>query len=512
MAQQSSGQDLQDLGLDLPTVAPPEYAPPRPALPEEDYKAPSRPVSVFTTRTPAGGSTANSPTPQTVGLPSVSPPLPVQTHPRLTSQPVINVPGPSSSSAQPAMPQVYLSAAEEKEQQRRRFEQAHQRVASASGSMSSPPPPVARYDDIPRYPTGSGSGSHPPTSMTLTAVPNGGLSEKEQLRRYQEAQDRVARGGSAGPSTTHNTPPSSIGHAPIEQSAIKPAIGALSEKEQMRRYYEAQDRVAQANGQASGSGSSPQIAQDPPPFSQSNDANPSGSRKAPPPPTAGLGIQNGPPTSALSEKEQMRRFYEAQDRVARAAAGQSSPPAHRSSLEDMPSGSRSDALEAPAVAGPSRSVPLSSTSSVPPPALSSQLPASGSGSGSGYMSAEAEKEMMRRRFEDAQAAVERRKGVSSPPPPIFASSSRPSSPPLSPEVRRDPTVRAGKAEARPSASSSDPVGPPPPLAPKPPREYIDLLSPTGGAGSSFALGGPISNGASASGSGGSMPLINGALT
>lgn len=458
------------------------------------------------------------------------------------------------------MEPAYLSAAEEKEQQRRRFEQAQNRVVSGSSTISGRPSqslindrpskddPVP-YDQI--FPSVASSSTKPVNDVNPTRLPNGAVSEKEQIRRYQEAQDRVGRGGSGSgvPNATQpiptSAPGSSIGHG---SSAAPPPLAALSEKEQMRRYYEAQDRVAQAGGQSSGSS----FASPPPTMSPTRGGSSNvltGLAAAIPPAATGLGISGGPPSSALNEKEQMRRFYEAQDRVARAAGGQSSPDAGSSSRAERPVESptrtavstkgsvppsvfnekeqmrrfyeaqdrvaRAAAGQSSPDAGSSNRMgrpdpevpryesppPIAGSSAIPPASrsTSTSLPrpggsGSGSGTGSGtgptpYMSAEQEKEMMRRRFEDAQAAVDRNKRISSPPPPEFQPTSSAFSPPDSPVIRRDPTISAGKAKARTSlgsAASSVPDGPPPPLPTKPPKEYINLLSPVTESGPSFA--------------------------
>jgi hypothetical protein len=122
----------------------------------------------------------------------------------------------------------------------------------------------------------------------------------------------------------------------------------------------------------------------------------------------------------LSEKEQMRRYYEAQEKVARAANG------------DVSEGSSSVAVQN----------------------------ASTASSSTAYPSAAEEKEMMKKRFENAQAAVER---------------------------KRVPEGGLGIQDTpKPPRSSLPADGPPPPLPSKPPKEYINLLSPTHETGPSAA--------------------------
>jgi hypothetical protein len=539
-AQFATGASLATLGLEDESTAPPEYAPPRPKMPAEEYKAPERPLSVYGARASGSGTATRG-------------------HPeRIDEGP--ETPMPTKPSESKELVQAYQTAAEEKEQQKQRFDEAQAQqqkaqtgssgpVATSQSAPAIPDEEPIPYDQI--FPSSSSAGPSRPEVASGSSAPqatqatpprapavNGIANEKEQIRRFYEAQDRVAR--AAGRSPVASPPGSALGHgastpttaavAPAlsekEQmrrfheaqdrvaqagqaaqagsthvspakagpsaDAVAPVPSAFSEKEQMRRFYEAQDRVARASGQpADGHARTPSADVSPnPSYLLYNGSSTSQTAQAPPSPPpasgpAGLGIQGGPSMSGLSEKEQMRRFYEAQDRVARAAGGQfspmvSSPPP----MDDAP------AYDAPPQAGPSNGI-------ASPPPLASPV-------GSPYPSAEEEKEQMRRRFEDAQAAVERKKRLSSPPPPV-GHLSHTSSPPDSPIVGRDPTIKAGKAKARTSGgftSAPVPSGPPPPLPTKPPKEYINLLSPVGEPGPSFARIGMEMNGhAGAGGSG-----------
>ena len=593
-AQSATGASLATLGFEDLGAAPPEYAPPRPKMPAEQYKAPERPLSVYGAR--GTGSSAAA----------MAQPEPIDEGPE--------TPMPTKPSESKELVQAYQTAAEEKEQQKKRFEEAQAQqqrtqtglsgVAIAGGaSPAIPDEDPIPYDQIfpastsagpsqpevavggsstqaavatpPRAPAANGVGNEkeqmrrfyeaqdrvaraagrspapsPPSSVrghgASTPVPTAApaLSEKEQMRRYYEAQDRVAQAGGAQGSATQ-----APGVVSAESSPARGASGSqsnqasvptvLSEKEQMRRFYEAQDRVAQASqaGQAGSTHGSPAVpgpsanpatpvpsaisekeemrrfyeAQDrvarasgqsadghartpsvdvspntsyfPPNNALAPQARPTS--QVPKAGSTGLGIQGGPPMSGLSEKEQMRRFYEAQDRVARAAGGQSSPMVSSPSAMDEAPG-----YDAPPQVGPSNGTTA-------PQALASPVR-------SPYPSAEEEKEQMRRRFENAQAAVERKKRISSPPPVDHLAQTN--TPPDSPVVRRDPTIKAGKAKARTSggfAAAAVPTGPPPPLPTKPPKEYINLLSPVGEPGPSFARMGMEMNNAGANGSGAS---------
>lgn len=526
-AQQSNGASLHTIGLDEPAAPPPEYTPPRPTLPAEQY--PSSETINARSQTPVAGGSSGS---RLRGVADGSQP----SHPS------------TPASAAKSMDATFVSAAEEKEQQRKRFEEAQKRVASGSsiipkvaedaGPANDEPIP---YDQI--FPSSSvaasiqpgkgymsaaeekeqqrirfenaqrrvASGSSIPPRMAEDAGPvngstydsnsvvvpsspsqmvgsssrqqtNMGLSEKEQMRRFYEAQDRVAAASGSpmgspnlvsqgfDPSSAPTSAPgSSIGHSGFSGNV---SSGGPSEKEQMRRYYEAQDKVAQTASGASGSGSASQTV---PPMS--------------PPPTMKRNEPSGwdttsrmPTPSALNEKEQMKRFHEAQDRVARAANGGTS---HAADTDNAP------AYDAPSLPGS--------------PAASS---AGGNTGGQGYpghLSAEEEKEAMRKRFENAQTAVERHKRTPSSP---RAGSSQPLD-----KSPRDPiqsgNIRGGfgpsgrngySGYSGQSSSQGAPSGPPPPLPTKPPKEYIDLLSPVSENGPSFARFGGM-GGSSTIGSG-----------
>lgn len=512
-------------------VPPPEYAPPRPPA-QGEYVAPIRPISTYTSRPSERAITSTS-----------------------TTQ--------SSSAAPPSPPsafdKVYLSAGQEKEAQRRRYENATSRVyAGSSSAMPNTPSTKQAVDAGPiHFPTSPAPFA---TSTSLpapsTSAPAEGqissLSEKEQMKRYYEAQDRVARaaaqkqngeggvdgqagssgsglgrdgraslgvgnsiaaigaidekeqmervaatsGSGSGSGNNCNSNSASGGRLPAIVSGVP---NALSEKEQMRRYYEAQDRVAAAAASASGSGNRPS--------------------SVPVPVTRSVST----PVSLMDEKEQMRRYYEAEDRVARAVE-------RRAGL-----------------ASASAFASVSVENDAPPPTFEASASSSsngGSGGGAKHLSAEEEKALMRQRYELAQTAV--RKNMS--PDPSGTSNSQPIPParskssfvpgsksaalltssssvpftsipngrPLSnvttatnttssdsPNLR-DPLVKAGKARTAHTGNKDEgygyaggngigggggnggggrsanvPGGPPPPLPTKPPREYIHLLSPVG---------------------------------
>lgn len=580
MAQQSNGASLHDIGLDQ-LAPPPEYAPPRPEMPKEEYKAPSRPVSTYSPSPPIGAAkngTFDSPPmpPSTTGSGGAQIPYlsaaeeKEQQRQRFEQAQRRVVSGPSGQiSHQPAVAgsssanQGYMSAAEEKEQQRRRFEEAQNKVVSgssaqqsqqnvAAGSSSTNPVYMSAaeekeqqrrrfeeaqnrvvsgssvqqaaqtsgevdkpipYEQI--YPAGSSSTDVGSSNLAPPLPPLSGqavagssvapMSEKEQMRRYYEAQDRVASASGSGSVTGS---PNLAGNSGLRATIGNgPPPSGMSEKEQMRRYYEAQDRVASAWASSIGhAGPSSGAPTDQPSAGQS----------------AVSGNPNAPGHPVINEKEQMRRFYEAQDRVARAAGGTQSSPSRPTDITapsyDSPpragpsgtSGSQSGSSGAAymsaeeekemmrkrfetAQAAVERNKRLSM--SPPPPAFDNATPSagpSGTSSQPPYMSAEAEKEIIRRRFEDAQAAVERNKGDASGGTAHSRQASQNfASLPESPGMRRDPAVIPAMANTRLSGGSSmggsgEATGPPPPLPSKPPREYIDLLSPVQETGPGFA--------------------------
>ncbi|ODN81487.1 hypothetical protein L202_01910 [Cryptococcus amylolentus CBS 6039] len=537
-------------------VPPPEYAPPRPVQPG-GYSAPAKPVSSYTDR------------------PSPSPRLSmISSAPRASSPSSSITPftPPPAIPAKPNLDNVYLSAAQEKEAQRKRWEEATSRVqggpeASGSGAGLVTPKRLSG-------PPSSGGHSSP-------GVPSG-LSEKEQMRRYYEAQERVAAANNQGEGSSSQAgsdPQRAVSSNSI--SGLAGPGGPVDEKEQMRRYYEAQDRVAAVSNGASGSGSGSRVVSSP--------THPARQTTAPVPGASSLGEKEqmkryyeaqdrvaaaaggsglsgasgsgttispkrqstAPVSSALSEKEQMRRYYEAQDRVSAAAgnspsaSASSSRPPESSTATQSPAPVRSTSVPPPLdekeqmrryfeaqdrVAAAARGEGSSSaghsqptSSSDAPPSLSG--PSNGSSS-SRFPSAEEEKDLMRQRYESAQTAVHQR--FASPPnsPPASLSSrhrnqgrggspfgtppssaglgagsssgsglGRPLSiatamtPPESPLKSSggrsawgrssDEGHGSGSAFGSGSGHGGPAVGAPPPLPAKPPREYITLLSPLG---------------------------------
>lgn len=289
----------------------------------------------------------------------------------------------SPPAAQSPEQKLYMSAAEEKEMMRRRYEEATNRVASATGS-----PAAAAVASG----SGARAGTASPTPQRENSVPAAYMSaaeEKEMMRRrYEEATRRVAS-STCAPDVASGSNGSNGTAQPVrQQSAGSPPpanvpaayMSAAEEKEMMRRRYEeATNRVARAT---SPSGSVPSGA--PPAF---EDVVGMPSAQSSSTPAAYM--------TAAQEKEMMRqRFEEAQGRVASGSGGSGSQRAV-------------DPRQAPPIQIPGNS---------PPRAQASQSQAKP------YMSAEEEKEMMRRRYEEATTRVARATGSVSPPPGPSASS------------------------------------------------------------------------------------------
>ena len=480
ISQSASGAGLDTIGMDGP---PPEYEPPPPGDPHYIPLA-----------TDSSGSKLHR---SNTGLETMytAPESPERNA-------AVSSDGPSHSQAGPSRPaqtmdSAYMSAAEEKEQQRRRFAEAQNRVASggstqyADGQAS---PTQSTHSELPDAGPSvpapvAGVGSSSGDRASLDVAP--GSSEKEQMKRYYEAQDRVNRndpGASPPQSVESHLPdmPGSWGSAPVS-SAVGPmrlasVAPTISDKEQLRRFHEAQDRVARNADAGESSGNAPAME-----ASRSLD-KPNGVGSAGASPAAGSGTVVG---SSLGEKEQMRRYYDAQDRVNRGASG-SSQPHSDTGHQAGPSGYMPDSPQTPTPsAGPSF-LPFNK------PSTSSRQDKDDSTAPSkqGYMSAAAEREMMQKRFESAQDAVRRKTSnpIDSPPSTTDATSDAP--PPAFDDsdagmtsrndrdarysytspLAREVLARANRS--RPvSRAMEEPDRPPPPLPAKPPMEYINLLSP-----------------------------------
>ncbi|TBU50313.1 hypothetical protein BD309DRAFT_501585 [Dichomitus squalens] len=417
-------------------------------------------------------------------------------------------------------PEKRWPSAEEEKAQARRFEEAKAAVVRARGQEAFE---AASGSALSAAPVASGSARSPALSPGATI--------------YSEAMAAINRPVTAG--STHSTGSvTSPYHSQPSQPVVTPTTpastygrdsssGALpsaaEEKAMMARYYEAKTAVWQT--QSAHYGRVPGNAgPDPVPY----DALYPGQQaispvsQVQPYPVSSLSVQ--PPPAGmppafvasgssqhpiLSEKERLRRHYEAQDAVA--AQAQQPPP----QWQPAPPPPQDYASSPPP--GP---YPELSPAGNPPPFSAPQTP----------LSAYAEKEMLRRKYEQQDAAAQGTPLPTPTPPPrtsqmINGSGGRgrpPPTPPISPNVMpgtpssaRPLTAAEEKARlkamyeaedrtagARPPIPTQSPypspppsngyhdptavprttpspqlpisaIPPPPPLAPKPPKEYIE---------------------------------------
>lgn len=284
----------------------------------------------------------------------------------------------------------------------------------------------------------AGGSSGVPKTSTTPPVPHYMTAEQEKaaLRRYEEAKravDRTQNGSEGEPvssnpiaydalfpaatgQSTSNPPPPTDALPPSFESAAGGSniMAQVSEKERLRRAYEAQDAAAAARQTANRS---------PPPAAYSPPAPAPAPTPAPAPATTPAPSLPGPYADALKEKEALRRKYAARD-AARAGSQpvpnpQTPPPPVRSATQDSPA----TPMRSPGPNSSFRPTPV-------PPAASPQR----------VLTAAEEKAMLQAKF-DARDNAGRKPG----PPAVNGNG---------------PMANTNGAPA------------PPPLAPRPPVEYI----------------------------------------
>lgn len=192
----------------------------------------------------------------------------------------------------------FLSAEEEK---KRLYEQAKaERDSYVQAQGSSPPSQPASQS------AEQGSSAHTVAPQPQTNA----LTEKEQMARYYAAQDAVSEyqqqaSSSSGPSGTAAASSSQAISEPKSSSVAATANAAPTEKEQLARYYAAQDEVNKFQRN--------QDSNAPPPQSSAVLVN--GQRSSTPPPSfeASTAASGSTAPNASTEKEQMRKYYEARD-------------------------------------------------------------------------------------------------------------------------------------------------------------------------------------------------------
>ncbi len=311
---------------------------------------------------------------------------------------------------------AFLQAQEAKEREKPLIEAEKRRSAQLKLDQG-------RFSPVPTTAAIPVREKHTSTGSGVEASP---VSDLGHVSRSGAASPALNRGSNGAlPDYTQG----SVGSSASRSGHDAPAV-TLSEKEQMRRFYEARARVAETQGNAVAGSSSavPQSAgsssghtdltEDPASFSTS--------RKY---------------MTAQEEKDLMRKRYEEATRAT--AAFQTMPPAPSS-----PSGPRSR-----------YSHPHSYDSQ------SSGPSSAGSGLLAQHPSAEQEKELMRRRYEEATQQANATQGA-------LASGSGGGSSSQYVEVGGS-SGRQDKGKAANSPALEDA----PPLPPRPPAEYQQLLSP-----------------------------------
>ncbi len=219
----------------------------------------------------------------------------------------------------------------------------------------------------------------------------------------------------------------------------------LSEKERLRRAYEAQDAAAvsrQTSATATiRSQGSPVLSRQ-----ATAAAPPPASYDASPPPFSG-----GPAySSAAAEKELLRRRFEAQDSVANRVPGPvapQTPPRNGSLLASSTTPARSGSLVSTSSSFRSRPTPL------PPIA---------DGNEQRVLSAAEEKALLRAKYEGQDSA-----SSGEAPPPMYLNGY------VSALASASSSATGGAPHSISSSYPSSPrLGSPPPLLPRPPQEYI----------------------------------------
>ncbi|KAJ2919891.1 hypothetical protein MD484_g614, partial [Candolleomyces efflorescens] len=280
--------------------------------------------------------------------------------------------------------------------------------------------------------------------------------EKAALQRYQAAKDAVDRTQSnidpedlppsvAGPvrdsgpiayealfpnagssSANRSPPPPAVSEPPPPPFAGGAPIGPmaiLSEKERLKREYEARDAAALAAQQQQ---QQPSYAAPPPAFTA-----------AAPPPFAPAASAPSQYANAIAEKEALRRKFEAQDRAAAAAAAALPPPAP---------------LQTPSRNSSARPAPPQPTGGGSYTAPLSPRPAPSTPGSSRVLTAAEEKALLKAKYDAQDSAGSR------PPAPLA------------------PSRANGRANGATGTPSPPPFtsqnGAPPPLMPRPPVEYI----------------------------------------
>ncbi|KAI0333628.1 hypothetical protein GY45DRAFT_1244637, partial [Cubamyces sp. BRFM 1775] len=341
-----------------------------------------------------------------------------------------------------------------------------------SSTLASPAPAAVALPMSPQAALSPVPGSTPARQSTTPSLPSA-TDEKAMLQRYYDAKNKVyqtqtahygrvpgnaepvpydalypAAQQAASPTPSQSYPQSQpLSPPPFQASGSSSQHPILSEKERLRRHFEAQDAAARQNTHTPPPPGQWQPPPPPDPYPGSPPpphAYPQSPPMAPiPPPFSPSAIPSpSQPLSAFEEKEMLRRRYEMQDSAPRNSAVPPTPPPRASQFLNSPRGR-------------------------PPP-----TPPSPNAPGSGRpLTAAEEKARLKAMYESEDRQVQR-----SPPPPVQVPGPPtygvhvpyPSPPPSN-------GFHSAEVSERSLASTAVPMTPPPPppLAPKPPREYIE---------------------------------------
>lgn len=389
----------------------------------------------------------------------------IDSTPRTTTSALAAVSSPNKTSTVPQ----YLTAEQEKAALRR-YQEAKRAVdrtqytgledAGQGSSMANGP---IAYESL--YPSKKAGGSirrpvtadNPPPSFFDTStngIPAAHLTEKERMRRAYEAQDTAAlltRHGDVVDSyatsqpAAYGAPPPAAYAAPPPFSASAPVpMNAAAEKEALRRKFEAQDVANTPPTPVSPPQPPPRAIHSPSPITPSGRTRPT--QMSPPSASAIM--------SAVEEKALLRAKYNAQDRAAKPTAA---PPYGNGLTNGQLSRHGSSIASAPLSPAPKSTPP-------PPPPLMPKPPVE-------YIQETQE--------EDARVARLTMNGVTpsldDPPPPLATVMMR------APSMRQNGASPSDKAlyvqSFTPLTAVFEPTGllpkspgPPPPLPPKPAGE------------------------------------------
>ncbi|KAH9901429.1 hypothetical protein C8Q73DRAFT_786799 [Cubamyces lactineus] len=411
------------------------------------------------------------------------------TSPPATLSPIVS-PTPARQSTTPSL----LSAADEKAMLQRYYDAKNKVYQTQTGiipaasptaaALASPGPPAVASPMSPQAALSPAAGSTPARQSTAPSLPSA-ADEKAMLQRYYEAKTKVfqtqtahygrvpgnaepvpydalypASQQAASPTPSQSYPQSQpLSPPPFQASGSSSQHPILSEKERLRRHFEAQDAAARQVTPPPQGQWQPPPPQDPYPGSPPPPhAYPQAPLMAPMSPDAAARLSSfspvgspppfspsaapSQPLSAFEEKEMLRRRYEMQDSAQRNSAVPPTPPPRASQLMNGPRGR-------------------------PPP-----TPPSPNAPGSARpLTAAEEKARLKAMYEAEDRQMQR-----SPPPPVQVPGPPtygvhvpyPSPPPSNGFHSTEVSERSLASTAVPTTPP-----PPPPLAPKPPREYIE---------------------------------------